>query len=393
MTADAPDPRPASSYAHRLARALFLLGAAALAGLAVFSVRSTLTVLVVSFVFAYLLDPVVAALQRRGLKRGLAIGAMVGGGTLAAALVVALVVPFVSADLRELGHRLPERLNTLAHRFPAWLERTFGLRPPDDLQASIAELAERARSALPGLAQALGRHLAGVARGAASALGTLVSITLVPLFAFYLLRDFTDVKRHLLEELVPPRHHDAVAARLDRIDDALGGFVRGQLTVCACLAVVYTTGLLIGHVPLAFVIGPLAGLATLVPFMGITVFLVLGLLAALLEAQGAGPIVAVVVTLGLAQVLEGLVLTPRIVGSRVGLSAFGVLLSIAAFGELLGFAGILLAVPLGATLKILLPDLRRLWRSSHFFANAPQAAEADRTRHATPPATRTVDPV
>jgi predicted PurR-regulated permease PerM len=376
MADEIPEPAPEhrdrtlrrGQYPDLVARAVFYLGLASVFGLSLWSLRSTLTVLLAAFFFAYLLDPIVSFLQRRGLKRGLAIGAMVGGGTLTVALLVALIVPFVSADLRELGERLPARLTALSQTAPAFIEQTFGIRPPADLGAWLADLATHAREAVPNLAGAVSKHLAGFARGAAQALGMLVSLALVPLFAFYLLSDFTDVKHRLLDELVPARHHDAMAIRLDRIDDALGGFVRGQLTVCACLAVVYTTGLLIGGVPLAFVIGPLAGLATLVPFLGVTVFTVLGLLAAALEASGIGPVVAVAITLVLAQGLEGLVLTPRIVGSRVGLSAFGVLLSIAAFGELLGFTGVLLAVPLGATLKILWPDLRRLWRNTRLFS-------------------------
>jgi predicted PurR-regulated permease PerM len=373
-TDDQPDLSPRERweryerYPYLLARAVVYGGALAVVAGLVWSIRSTLTVLLVAFFFAYLVDPLVGWLQRRGLKRGLAIGALVGGGTLTGGLLVALLVPFVSADLRELGERLPARLHHLAEAAPLWIEQTFGVRPPDDLQAALSDVAQRVRTAAPGLASSLGQHLAGVAKGAASAVGTLVSLALIPLFAFYLLRDFGDTKRRLINELVPPRKRRRFAARLDRIDDALGGFVRGQLTVCACLAVVYTTGLLIGGVPLAFVVGPLAGLATLVPFLGVAVFTVLGLLTAALEAQGTGPLIAVGVTLAVAQALEGLVLTPNIVGSRVGLSAFGVLISIAAFGEMLGFVGVLLAVPLGATLKILWPDLRALWRGTRVFS-------------------------
>ncbi len=362
-----PAVAPASQL---LARAVLCLGAALLVGGCVWSVRGTLTVLLIAFFFAYLLDPIVALLERRGLKRGLAIAAMVGTATVGAALLLALVIPFVAADLQELAQRLPGRLEALAEAAPAWLERTFGIHPPADLKTWLTELAQRASGVLPGMAGTLAHVLPGFAQGAANALGTVVRLALVPVLAFYLLRDFPDTKRLLLHELVPARWHAAVAVRLDRIDDALGGFVRGQLTVCACLAAVYTTGLLIGGVPLAFVVGPLAGLATLVPFMGVAVFLVLSLLAAALDAQGATPFIAVAVTLTVAQILEGLVLTPRIVGGRVGLSAFGVLVSVSAFGELLGFVGLLLAVPLGATLKILWPDLRRLWRGSPVFDEA-----------------------
>jgi predicted PurR-regulated permease PerM len=242
MADEIPEPAPEhrdrtlrrGQYPDLVARAVFYLGLVAVLGLSLWSLRSTLTVLLAAFFFAYLLDPVVGLLERRGLKRGLAIGAMVGGGTLAAALLVALIVPFVSADLRELGDRLPARLAALAETAPRFIEDTFGIRPPADLGAWLADLADNAREAAPNLAGALSKHLAGFARGAAQALGTLVSLALVPLFAFYLLSDFTDVKHRLLDELVPARHHEAVGVRLDRIDDALGGFVRGQLTVCAC---------------------------------------------------------------------------------------------------------------------------------------------------------------
>lgn len=361
---------PAEEPLQTLARAVLYLGACVGVGLLIWSVRSTLTIFLVSFFFAYLLDPAVALLQRRGLARGWAIGALVIGVSVAMALVLALLVPFVSADMRELGQRLPARLHALGEVAPVWIEDRFGVRPPEDLGAFLRDLATEAKDAGPALTATLKNSLSGVARGAATVLGKLVQLFLIPLFAFYLLHGLSDFKRRILFELVPPRWAGPVAIRLDRIDLALSGFVRGQLTVCACLAVLYTGGLLIGGVPLAFVIGPLAGLFSLVPFLGVTTFLVLGLLTAALEAQGYGSLVAVAVTVVIAQILEGLVLTPRIVGSKVGLSAFGVLLSVAFFGELLGFLGVLLAVPLGATIKILWPDLRKLWRDRGAFKSA-----------------------
>jgi predicted PurR-regulated permease PerM len=120
-------------------------------------------------------------------------------------------------------------------------------------------------------------------------------------------------------------------------------------------------------VPLAFVIGPLAGAANVVPLVGGLVGMGSAMLVAALEGNGWTPFLGIAITFAVGQALESLVLTPRIVGERVGLSPFAVILAVAAFGEAFGFIGVLLAVPLAAVLKTLAPDARRAWRESRYF--------------------------
>ena len=213
------------------------------------------------------------------------------------------------------------------------------------------------------MSAAIGWFLGGTASALGAALGALV----VPVFAFYLLWDFD----HLVAKagtFVPPRLQPRVFSFFRDVDEVLGQFFRGQFTIMAILAVLYGTGYALIGVPLAIPIGIIAGLVSFIPYFGGAMALGMALLMSLLDWQGASQLVWVVAVYTVIQSFEGFVITPKIMGDKVGLSAVAVLFALLVGAELLGFAGVLLAVPAAAVIKIVVDRGVEHYRASEFFA-------------------------
>jgi predicted PurR-regulated permease PerM len=209
--------------------------------------------------------------------------------------------------------------------------------------------------------------------GTASALSAAVAALMVPVLAFYLLYDF-DVLVTKAATLIPPRYRSEADRFFREVDSVLGQFFRGQFTVMAILAVLYSVAYGLVGVPLALPIGIMAGLLSFIPYVGSALALGTALLMTLLDWQGWTQILWVLVAHSSIQSLEGFVITPKIMGDTVGISAITVLFALLVGAELLGFTGVLLAVPAAAVLKILLGRLDERYRSSAFFAASAEEA-------------------
>jgi predicted PurR-regulated permease PerM len=201
----------------------------------------------------------------------------------------------------------------------------------------------------------------------------LVTLTTVPIFAFFLLRDF-DIIVAKIAALIPKAYRPFIGDRFTEIDGALSSFIRGQVSVAALLSVLYVSGFYLVELPLALVVGLIAGIGNLIPLVGTVLGLLFAGLVLLLEGQGWGQVGAVAGVFVVVQLLESWVITPKIVGESVGLSTLGVIVSFMVFGELFGFYGLLLAIPLAAIFKILLRELLDAYTSSRFFSEGPAPA-------------------
>lgn len=323
--------------------------------------------LLVSLIIAYLLAPLVDTLERWGIARTLGIVLLVLGSLGVLAGAVAGAVPLVADEIR----RVPAQLAELFERASAWVEATFGLEVPrtgDEIRAALTaglDEFEDAESWLGSVAQVVfGRTV--------SAIGMLLGLAMIPVFSFFLLRDFGKIQASL-RSLVPPAYRGVVGKRVREIDSALGGFVRGQLIVAGILAVLYAVGLWLVGLPLAILVGVIAGLGNMIPFLGTAAGLIIATVVALLDWQGLVQLLLVYGVFAAVQALESWLITPNIVGGRVGLSPFGVIVAVLAFGELFGFLGILLAVPVAAVLKIFLKATIESYRQSEFFERSARA--------------------
>jgi predicted PurR-regulated permease PerM len=298
---------------------------------------------------AYVLNPLVTALERRGLNRSLGTTAVFSG----CALLMVGAVLYLIPVFREEAAKLPDFFIRASERVVPQVESWLGRPLPDLLRQRMAELGGRASELLQSTGPTAARLVASFAGNTARFVATLLGLLVVPVLAFFFLQDYPNLVE-LVKGLVPRRAVGLVGRRFSEVDDVLSAFVRGQITVGAILSVLYSTGLGLARIDMAIVIGVIAGFGNMVPYLGTSVGVVLAMLGLMLSWQGAWQLAVVVGTFVVGQMAEGLVITPRIVGDKVGLSSVSVIIAILAFGELFGFTGILLAVPVTAILKVVL---------------------------------------
>jgi len=320
----------------------------------VYLLRGVLVPLFFAFLLAYALDPFVDRLERWKIPR--TVGAIVVMSAVFGliGLFVAFAVPYFAEELRAAAVDLPRELDALRARVDPFLWLTFKTRMPQ----TWGEL----RPYLP-----TPTTLSEWAFGTLSYVAVVLSVLIVPVFALYLLIDFDRIVRYT-GKLVPRRWMRMVTSVAVQIHRTLGGYVRGQLTACFVLGALYATGLRIVDIRLAVPIGVLTGMLAFVPYVGFSIGLSLALAMSLLDWNGVGPVVGVLLVMGSVQILDGTIITPRIVGKSVGLAPLEVLLTMMGAGSLLGFFGVLLAVPLGAVVKILLQRLVKVYLASDFYA-------------------------
>jgi predicted PurR-regulated permease PerM len=197
-----------------------------------------------------------------------------------------------------------------------------------------------------------GKLLVGVSKGGSAVMTAVISLFLVPVLTFYMLRDWDGIVRRL-GSLVPVSQQETVFALARETDEVLGAFLRGQVLVMIGLSILYTVGLSISGVQYALAIGVVSGLVSFVPYLGLVFGMTLASLTVALEPAPLWPLIGVFATFTLAQLIEGTVLTPKLVGDQIGLHPVIVIFAIAAGGQLFGFFGVLLALPAAAVLSVL----------------------------------------
>jgi predicted PurR-regulated permease PerM len=265
--------------------------------------------------------------------------------------LMAGAVLYLIPVFRDEAAKLPDFFVRASERVVPQVESWLGRPLPDLLRQRMAELGGRASELLQSTGPTAARLVASFAGNTARFVATLLGLLVVPVLAFFFLQDYPHLVG-LVKGLVPRRAVGLVARRFSEVDDVLSAFVRGQLTVGAILSVLYSTGLGFARIDMAIVIGVISGFGNMVPYLGTSLGVVLALLGVMLSWQGPWQLAVVAGTYLVGQMAEGLFITPRVVGDKVGLSSVSVIIAILAFGELFGFTGILLAVPVTAILKV-----------------------------------------
>lgn len=320
-------------------------------GLLLYQLRGVLTPIFLAFAIAYVLDPLVDRLVRWKVPRLAAIAIVVGGFVGAVALFTLLVVPDVVRDVVAVTRELPGHLQSWATRAQPALERV-GVHVPQDAKEWLAGLQTHADKLATIPLAPVGDVVKQVVGGTFSAVGAVLAALIVPILAVYLLYDFDRIIGGV-RDLIPLRHRDHVLEIATEVDDVLSQFVRGQLTVMAILAVLYGGAYYLLGIRLAFPIGIAAGILNIVPYVGSMFALLAGILMSLIGGGGWWQLAGVVVAYAVVQTLEGFVITPKVVGKSVGLREVWVLLALFVGGEVFGFLGVLLAMPVAAVLKVL----------------------------------------
>jgi len=312
--------------------------------------------------FAYVFDPAVGWFECRGRSRLFGVVAIFLLAAMALAGFLLYLVPAMSEQMRHLSERLPGYAARLRASFLPWfqgIERRF----PEP----VAMVRSRATEAVPRVATAVSAWIAGLLGSLVRLLLLVLDLIFVPVFAFYLLVDFPALKVRMLQ-LVPVPYRAVTLERAREVDAAVYGFLRGQLTVAAILAVLNSIGLVALGVPLGLVIGITAGLANVIPYMSLAVGLLPAALLCWAEYQSEARVLGVVALFAGTQLLEGAFLSPRILGKSVDLHPVWVLLSIIVGGSFFGFFGMLLAVPTAAAIQV----FARHWTESYFHSRLYQ---------------------
>jgi predicted PurR-regulated permease PerM len=363
-----------------LARALMYLALVVVVVVVLDRVAMVIAPLGTGLFAAYLLNPWVARLERRGLPRPVAI-ALIIFGLLAVLAPMAIVVPtLVARELRLFNERWADYQARLDTDILPWVRERLHLPAAASTEDTIRGAIERMGGAFQGARLSVASAVGSALSTATGLLRILLAVLLTPVFAIYFLSDYP-VLRVAARGLIPPRHRELVWEMVAEVNRALASWVRGQLTVMLILGALYATGLALAGIPLGVAIGLLTGLMAFVPYVGVAVGLCLALVAALLDLHPAAGLMGVLATFGAVQSLDAMLITPRVLGGRVGLSPVAVIFALTLGGELLGYAGLLLAVPSAAVCKVLLWRAHRAWVASHFYLGG----EAEPPEPAAPP--------
>ncbi len=293
---------------------------------------------------AYFMDPVADRLERVGLSRVMATTVITLGAFLVLTALVLAVFPTLINQTTALINAAPD----IAHRLQAFLIEKF-----PDLQDSTSTI----RQSLAQIAQTIQSKGASVVEGLINSLAGAVSIVVfmlvVPVVAFYLLLDWDHMVSRI-DHLVPRDHAPTVRRLANEINAVLSAFVRGQLSVCLVLGIYYSSALMLAGLQFGLVIGAIAGAITFIPYIGAIIGGVLAIGLALFQFWGDWLQIGIIAAIfGLGQFLEGNILTPKLVGKSVGLHPVWLLFALSAFGTLFGFVGMLIAVPVAASIGVL----------------------------------------
>lgn len=340
------------------------LAIAGIAGWLVWLLSPILMPFVLAAVFAYLGDPLVDRLERLRIGRGVAAGIVFLVMLLLVALALLLLVPLIQRQIARFIAALPGYVAWATHTAVPWLEQKLGI-PPSEFDTSM--LIARVREHLGTVGSVAATVLGYATRSGLALIGFGVAVVLVPVVTFYLLRDWDRLVAHI--DALLPREAQPTIRRLAReTDNVLGAFVRGQLLVMVGLAIYYAIALKLVGLDVGPLIGMIAGLVSFVPYLGFIIGIVASVIAALVQFHDAFHLVLVLVVFAVGSVLESYILVPKLVGDRIGLHPVAVIFAVLAFGELFGFIGILLALPMASIAMVLLRFLRERYEASTLYA-------------------------
>lgn len=313
-------------------------------------------------ILAYISNPLVNWLARHRLHRtlGTALVMFFLAGLLS--LLLLILLPLFIRELSLLSERMPGFLARLNDVLVPWIKEKFEV----ELQFDLAALKTLIHENLQG-ADGLGmKLLASLKIGGLALLGFVVNLLLVPVVLFYLLRDWNDLLARI-NGLLPRRWHGQLTGIAREIDAVLAEFLRGQIAVMLLMSVLYVLGLWLAGLEFALPIGVITGMLVFVPYVGMLTGLVLASLVALMQFPSVSAVIPVWIVFGIGQALEGMLVTPLLVGQRIGLHPLAVIFALLAFGQIFGFFGILLALPASAALLVGLRHLRSSYLNSSLY--------------------------
>lgn len=332
--------------------------------LALYVLRPILLPFVAAMAVAYFLDPVCDRLEALGLGRGAATGVVTLVFFIVIAGVLSAGMPILFSELAELAQRIPRYVEAVRTK----LQPLFDMLAAELQDQSIRDIGQT-------ITQYAGTAFSWVTRGVSEVLGGLGAVAnilslliITPIIAFYLLRDW-DRMIAKLDHWLPRAQADTVRGLVREIDDILAGFARGQATVCIVLGLFYGFGLMLVGLDFGFLVGLFTGLVSFIPYFGMLIGAALGFAIAFAQFDSLTPFLLVAAVYIAGQVMEGNFLTPKLVGGSVKLHEVWIIFALMAGASLFGFVGILLAVPVAATIGVVLRFALRQYLASPLYTH------------------------
>jgi predicted PurR-regulated permease PerM len=347
---------------------LFWLGALVIFILLVWLLKDILLPFIAGTVLAYLLNPITDRLERNGMGRGVATLVTVVSFILFFVVVGVIFVPVLGTQLVSFIQKLPGYITRLQELVTTenrdWIQNTIGMSAPD-IQKSIGDLVGESAKWLGSVVQSLWS-------GGRALISIFSLLVITPVVAFYVLHDWHAVTDKV-DSWLPRRHRATIRSLAAQIDRAIAGFLRGQASVCFIMGIYYAIALVAVGLNFGLLIGVSTGVLTFIPYVGSLSGFLIGMIVATVQFfPHWGPIVTVLIVFVIGQFLEGYVLSPKLVGESVGLHPVWLMFSLFAFGYLLGFVGLLIAIPLAAALGVLLRFALKQYMASPLYTDKPR---------------------
>ncbi|MGA9421560.1 MAG: AI-2E family transporter, partial [Rhodanobacteraceae bacterium] len=345
------------------------------AGIVLYLLGPVLTPFVVAALLAYLGDPLVDRMERWHMGRGLAVSLVFLVVSIVLIAVLLILVPFIERQIDKFLTQFPIWIDWLQTRATPWMREHFGISPDVLDTRQLSAIMQAHWKEAGGFAASVIGH---VSKSGMAVVGWIFNLVLIPVVAFYLLRDW-DLLIERAHALVPRSVEPTVTRLAGESDAVLGAFLRGQLSVMIALGTYYAIALSLVGIDVGPLIGMLAGLISFVPYLGFMTGIVAALVAAVVQYHDWTHGLLVLGVFAIGQMLEGYVLVPKLVGDRIGLHPVAVIFAVLAGGELFGFVGVLLALPVASVVMVLLRYAHARYTSSALYqskADAPVIVEA-----------------
>ncbi|MBL0224193.1 MAG: AI-2E family transporter [Geobacteraceae bacterium] len=343
---------------------------ASLSAVVLYNSSTVFLQLFIAFALAYILNPAVEFLEKKRVNRIISILIVFSTALIACAGFTIFLAVSISGELSSMQLNLPGYAQRLYEVTPDTVKSYLKIETPEKITGRLNELLQQARGMSPDLLKPVLAFLQKAFSSTISLILTLLGYFIIPVYLFYLLADWPRLRR-FVDSFIPDRFLGSYREKLGEVDTVLSGFIRGQLSVCAILAVLYSIGLYFIGIDLAIAIGTLAGITFIIPYVGTIIGIVLSMSMAFLKFHD---ILHPLLCLGwfsLVQVLEGMAITPKVVGDNVGLHPLVAIVALLIGGQIFGLMGMLLAVPVTAVLQVFLRSLAGWYRTTEFYRGTP----------------------
>ncbi|MDI6786559.1 MAG: AI-2E family transporter [bacterium] len=325
--------------------------------------------LLLAFIVAYIFSPFIDVLEKMKISRAVGVFLTLCLFILIICSIILYILPRAISELTYLANKLPEFQNYVITLFT----KLESIKIPEEIQSIFNELTKRTKDGLSGIAQDIPimgiELLKGLFLNTISLLSYILNFIIFGVVTIYLLKDFDKIKKWILA-VTPYKYKNNLINISTKIDSNLKIFFRGQLIVCLILVFIYTSGLAILGVNSALLIGLIGGFSNLIPYFGLFMGMIPAIILSLIEFQNIFHLLGVISIFLMGQFAEGILITPKVIGERMGINPILIIISIMIFGRLFGVFGVLFAVPLVAILKVVGEMLMEQYKYSKFYSNS-----------------------